>query len=135
SARLTDQADSWSAHYYHPLPAGLVRREAVWVYDPDGNRYMDMLSAYSALNQGHRHPKIVQALKDQADRTTLTSRASHNALFGPFCERLCRLSGMEMALLMNSGAEAVETAIKAARKWGYKVKRVARDQAEIIVCR
>jgi len=135
SARLIDQAESWSAHNYHPLPVVLVRGEGVWVYDPDGNRYMDMLSAYSALNQGHRHPKIVQALKDQADRITLTSRAFHNELFGPFCERLCRLSGMEMALLMNSGAEAVETAIKAARKWGYKVKRVARDQAEIIVCR
>jgi ornithine--oxo-acid transaminase len=104
------------------------------VYDPDGNRYMDMLSAYSALNQGHRHPRIIQALKDQADRITLTSRAFHNELFGPFCEKLCRLAGMEMALVMNSGAEAVETAVKTARKWGYRTKKVAADRAEILVC-
>ena len=134
TARLIEKAGTWSAHNYHPLPVVLARGEGVWVYDPDGNRYMDMLSAYSALNQGHRHPKIVQALKDQADRITLTSRAFHNELFGPFCEKLCRLSGMEMALLMNSGAEAVETAVKTARKWGYRVKKVPRDQAEIIVC-
>jgi len=134
SARIIQQAETWSAHNYHPLPVVLVRGEGVWVYDPDGNRYMDMLSAYSALNQGHRHPRIVQALKEQADRITLTSRAFHNELFGPFCEKLCRLAGMEMALLMNSGAEAVETAIKTARKWGYKVKKVPKDKAEIIVC-
>ena len=134
SSRLIQQAETWSAHNYHPLPVVLVRGEGVWVYDPDGNRYMDMLSAYSALNQGHRHPRIVQALKGQADRITLTSRAFHNELFGPFCEKLCRLAGMEMALLMNSGAEAVETAIKTARKWGYRVKKVPQDKAEIIVC-
>jgi ornithine--oxo-acid transaminase len=131
---LIEQAEKWSAHNYHPLPVVLTRGEGVWVYDPDGNRYMDMLSAYSALNQGHRHPRIVQALKDQADRITLTSRAFHNELFGPFCEKLCRLAGMEMALVMNSGAEAVETAVKTARKWGYKTKKVAPDQAEILVC-
>jgi ornithine--oxo-acid transaminase len=131
---LIEQAEKWSAHNYHPLPVVLVKGEGVWVYDPDGNRYMDMLSAYSALNQGHRHPRIVQALKDQADRITLTSRAFHNELFGPFCEKLCRLAGMEMALVMNSGAEAVETAVKTARKWGYQVKKVAADRAEIIVC-
>jgi ornithine--oxo-acid transaminase len=135
TARLIiQQAETWSAHNYHPLPVVLARGEGVWVYDPDGNRYMDMLSAYSALNQGHRHPKIVQALKEQVDRITLTSRAFHNELFGPFCEKLCRLSGMEMTLLMNSGAEAVETAIKTARKWGYRVKKVPGDRAEIIVC-
>jgi ornithine--oxo-acid transaminase len=134
SARLIEQAETWSAHNYHPLPVVIVRGEGVWVHDPDGNRYMDMLSAYSALNQGHRHPRIVQALKDQADKVTLTSRAFHNELFGPFCERLCRLAGQEMALIMNSGAEAVETAIKTARKWGYRVKKVPRDGAEIIVC-
>ncbi len=133
-ARLIEQAETWSAHNYHPLPVVIVRGEGVWVHDPDGNRYMDMLSAYSALNQGHRHPRIVQAVKDQADKVTLTSRAFHNELFGPFCERLCRLAGQEMALLMNSGAEAVETAIKTARKWGYRVKKVPRDRAEIIVC-
>ncbi|HYV20325.1 MAG TPA: ornithine--oxo-acid transaminase [Verrucomicrobiae bacterium] len=131
---LIEQAEKWSAHNYHPLPVVLVKGEGVWVYDPDGNRYMDMLSAYSALNQGHRHPRIVQALKDQADKITLTSRAFHNELFGPFCEKLCRLAGMEMALVMNSGAEAVETAVKTARKWGYQVKKVAADRAEIIVC-
>jgi ornithine--oxo-acid transaminase len=131
---LIEQAEKWSAHNYHPLPVVLVRGEGVWVYDPDGNRYMDMLSAYSALNQGHRHPRIVQALKDQADKITLTSRAFHNELFGPFCEKLSRLAGMEMALVMNSGAEAVETAVKTARKWGYQVKKVSADQAEIIVC-
>ena len=134
SQRLIDLAETWSAHNYHPLPVVLTRGEGVWVYDAEGNRYMDMLSAYSALNHGHRHPRIIQALKDQADRITLTSRAFHNDLFGPLCEKLCRLAGKEMTLLMNSGAEAVETAIKTARKWGYKVKRVPRDKAEIIVC-
>jgi ornithine--oxo-acid transaminase len=134
NAGLIEKAETWSAHNYHPLPVVLVRGEGVWVYDPDGNRYMDMLSAYSALNQGHRHPRIVQALKDQADKITLTSRAFHNELFGPFCEKLCRLAGMELALVMNSGAEAVETAVKTARKWGYRTKKVANDRAEIIVC-
>jgi len=131
---LIDLAETWSAHNYHPLPVVIARAEGVWVYDREGNRYMDMLSAYSALNQGHRHPRIVQALKEQVDKVTLTSRAFHNELFGPFCEKLCRLAGMEMALLMNSGAEAVETAIKTARKWGYVVKKVPRHKAEIIVC-
>jgi ornithine--oxo-acid transaminase len=134
TARLIEQAETWSAHNYHPLPVVLVGGEGVWVYDPEGTRYMDMLSAYSALNQGHRHPKIVQALKDQADKITLTSRAFHNELFGPFCETLCTIAGMEMALVMNSGAEAVETAVKTARKWGYKVKKVRDDRAEIVVC-
>src|SRR3989449_1033127 len=132
--RLIELAETWSAHNYHPLPVVLTRGEGVWVYDPEGNRYMDMLSAYSALNHGHRHPRIVQALKDQADRITLTSRAFHNELFGPLCEKLCRLAGKDMTLLMNSGAEAVETAIKTARKWGYRVKQVPKDRAEIIVC-
>lgn len=132
--KLIELAETWSAHNYHPLPVVLTRGEGVWVYDPDGNRYMDMLSAYSALNHGHRHPRVIKALKDQADRITLTSRAFHNDLFGPLCEKLCRLAGQEMTLLMNSGAEAVETAIKTARKWGYKVKKVPKDGAEIIVC-
>jgi ornithine--oxo-acid transaminase len=132
--KLIELAETWSAHNYHPLPVVLTRGEGVWVHDPDGNRYMDMLSAYSALNHGHRHPRIIQALKDQADRITLTSRAFHNDLFGPLCEKICRLAGQEMTLLMNSGAEAVETAIKTARKWGYKVKKVPKDKAEIIVC-
>ncbi len=134
AARLVEQAGTWSAHNYHPLPVVLARGEGVWVYDVDGTRYMDMLSAYSALNQGHRHPRIVEALKRQADRITLTSRAFHNELFGPFCERIARLAGLEMVLLMNSGAEAVETAIKTARMWGYRTKGVPRDRARIIVC-
>ena len=134
SAGLIEQAEMWSAHNYHPLPVVIARAEGVWVYDPEGKRYMDMLSAYSALNQGHRHPKIVQALKDQADKVTLTSRAFHNEMFGPFCETLCKVAEMEMALVMNSGAEAVETAVKTARKWGYRVKKVQADKAEIIVC-
>jgi ornithine--oxo-acid transaminase len=132
--RPIELSETWSANNYHPLPVVISRAEGVWVYDPEGRRYMDMLSAYSALNQGHRHPRIVQALKDQADRVTLTSRAFHNELFGPFCERLCGLARMEMALLMNSGAEAVETAIKTVRKWGYMVKKVPRHKAEIIIC-
>jgi ornithine--oxo-acid transaminase len=123
AARLLEQAETWSAHNYHPLPVVLTRGEGVWVYDTDGNRYMDTVSAYSALNQGHRHPRIIRALIDQADKITLTSRAFHNELFGPFCEKICRLAGMEMVLLMNSGAEAVETAIKTTRMWGYRVKK------------
>jgi ornithine--oxo-acid transaminase len=134
SSDLIEQAETWSAHNYHPLPVVLVRGEGVWVYDPEGKRYMDMLSAYSALNQGHRHPAIVRALCDQAGKITLTSRAFHNELFGPFCEKLCRLAGMEMALVMNSGAEAVETAVKTVRKWGYRTKGIPADRAEIIVC-
>ncbi len=134
AAQVIEQAETWSAHNYHPLPVVLTRGEGVWVYDPDGRKYMDMLSAYSALNHGHRHPRLVQALKDQADKITLTSRAFHNELMGPLCEKLCRLAGQEMALMMNSGAEAVETAIKTARKWGYRTKKVQTDRAEIIVC-
>jgi ornithine--oxo-acid transaminase len=128
-------AETWSAHNYHPLPVVIARAEGVWVYDADGKRYMDMLSAYSALNHGHRHPRIIKALKEQADKVTLTSRAFYNEPFGPFCEKLCRLAGQEMTLLMNSGAEAVETAIKTARMWAYRVKGVPRDRAEIVVCR
>ncbi|MDC0358972.1 ornithine--oxo-acid transaminase, partial [Oligoflexia bacterium] len=109
------------------------KAEHVWVWDPDGNKYMDMLSAYSALNQGHRHPRIIQALKDQADKVTLTSRAFHVEPMGPFLKKVVEMCEMEMALPMNTGAEAVETAIKAARKWGYQVKGIPKDQAEIIV--
>ncbi len=112
----------------------ISRGEGVWVWDADGRKYLDCLSAYSALNQGHRHPRIIAALSEQAGRVTLTSRAFHNERMGPFLEKLCRLSEMEMALPMNTGAEAVETAIKAVRKWGYEVKGVADGKAEIIVC-
>ena len=115
--KYLDEAEKWSAHNYHPLPVVLTRGEGVWVYDTDDRRYMDMLSAYSALNQGHRHPKIVQALKDQADRITLTSRAFHNELFGPFCEALCRLAGMDMVLLMNSVSIAFRMYLRGKKKW------------------
>ena len=132
--RLIDLANKFSARNYHPLPVVISRAEGVWVWDADDKKYLDMLSSYSALNQGHRHPRIVAALIEQAEKLTLTSRAFQNALFGPFCELVCRISGQEKALLMSTGAEAVETAIKAARKWGYKVKRVPEEKAEIIVC-
>jgi ornithine--oxo-acid transaminase len=129
-----DLAEKYSAHNYHPLPVVLSRGEGVWVWDCDGRKYMDMLSAYSALNQGHRHPRVMSALREQAERITLTSRAFHNDVFGPFCELLCRMAGMDRVLLMNTGAEAVETAIKAARKWGYRKKGVPDGKAEIVVC-
>ncbi|MEK4198834.1 ornithine--oxo-acid transaminase [Cytobacillus sp. FSL K6-0265] len=131
---LIEQSEKFGANNYHPLPIVISEAEGVWVKDPEGNKYMDMLSAYSAVNQGHRHPKIIQALKDQADRVTLTSRAFHNDQLGPWYEMICELTGMEMALPMNTGAEAVETAVKAARRWAYDVKGVAENQAEIIAC-
>ena len=127
--------EQYGAKNYHPLPIVLTKGEGVWVEDPDGKRYMDMLSAYSALNQGHRHPKIIQALKDQADRITLTSRAFHNDKLGLFYEKLAKVTGKNMILPMNTGAEAVETALKAVRRWSYDVKGVAPDKAEIIVCK
>ena len=128
------EVDQYSAHNYHPLPVVLTRGEGAWVWDVDGNKYLDCLAAYSAVNQGHRHPAIVQAAKDQLDRLTLTSRAFHNDQMGPFLHELCDLTGYEKALPMNTGAEAVETAIKAVRRWGYQVKGIPADQAEIIVC-
>ncbi len=131
---VIDQTEKFGAKNYHPLPIVISKAEGVWVEDPEGKRYMDMLSAYSALNQGHRHPKIIQALKDQADRVTLTSRAFYNDQLGVFYEKLATLTGKEMVLPMNTGAEAVETAIKAVRRWAYDVKKVPENQAEIIVC-
>ena len=127
-----EEADRFSAHNYHPLPVVLTRGEGVYVWDVEGKRYMDMLSAYSAVNQGHRHKRIIDALVEQAQRITLTSRAFHNDRMGPFLRLLCEMSGYEQALPMNTGAEAVETAIKAARRWGYTKKGIDRD-AEIIV--
>lgn len=127
-------AERWSARNYSPLPVAISRGEGCWVWDVEGRKYLDMLAAYSALNQGHCHPRIIGALKAQAERLTLTSRAFHNDQMGPFLERLCEVAGYERALPMNTGAEAVETAIKAVRKWGYKVKGVPRERAEIIVC-
>ena len=132
--RYIELAERHSAHNYHPLPVVIERAEGVWVWDPEGRKYMDMLAAYSAVNQGHCHPRILAALKEQAARVTLTSRAFHNDQFGPLCELLTEMTGFEKALLMNSGAEAVETAIKMARKWGYTKKGIAKDQAEIVVC-
>jgi ornithine--oxo-acid transaminase len=131
---LLAEVDKYSAHNYHPLPVVLERGEGVWVWDVEGNRYLDMLSAYSALNQGHRHPAIIEAAKKQLDTLTLTSRAFHNDQMGPFLKELCEATGFERALPMNTGAEAVETAIKMVRKWGYQVKGVPADRAEIIVC-
>jgi ornithine--oxo-acid transaminase len=128
------EAERYSAHNYHPLPVVLDRGEGEWVWDVDGNKYLDCLSAYSAVNQGHRHPAIVAAAKKQLDRLTLTSRAFHNDQMGPFLRELCELTKYEKALPMNTGAEAVETAIKAVRRWGYRVKGIPDDQAEIIVC-
>ena len=134
TSSLIEQTQKYGANNYHPLPIVISKAEGVWVEDPEGNKYMDMLSAYSAVNQGHRHPKIIQALKDQADRVTLTSRAFHNDQLGPWYEKICKLTNKEMALPMNTGAEAVETAVKAARRWAYDVKGVAENQAEIIAC-
>ena len=128
------EVEKFSAHNYHPLPVVLSTGEGVWVWDVEGNKYMDMLSAYSAVNQGHRHPKIIKALIDQAQKITLTSRAFHNDKMGPFLHKLCGVAGYDKALPMNTGAEAVETAIKAARKWGYLKKGVEENKAEIIVC-
>ncbi len=134
STRHIEQAERFSAHNYHPLPVVLERGQGVWVTDIEGNRYLDMLSSYSALNQGHRHPRIIEALKAQADRLTLTSRAFYHDRFGEFCQRLCELAGQEMCLLMNSGAEAVETAVKTARMWGVRARGLRRHCARIIVC-
>ncbi|WP_318841577.1 ornithine--oxo-acid transaminase [Metabacillus halosaccharovorans] len=134
SEQVIDQTNQYGANNYRPLPIVISKAEGIWVEDPEGNRYMDMLSAYSAVNQGHRHPKIIQALKDQADRVTLTSRAFHNDLLGPWYERITSLTKKEMALPMNTGAEAVETAVKAIRRWGYQVKGILENKAEIIAC-
>ncbi|MFO7680243.1 MAG: ornithine--oxo-acid transaminase [Chloroflexota bacterium] len=134
SKYFIDLEETYSAHNYHPLDVVIDRAEGVWVYDVDGRKYLDCLSAYSAVNQGHCHPKIMQAAVDQMQRVTLTSRAFRNDQMGPFLKELCDLTGYEMALPMNSGAEAVETAVKAARKWGYQTKGVPDNQAEIIVC-
>jgi ornithine--oxo-acid transaminase len=131
---LIELENEFGAHNYHPLDVVIERAEGVWVYDIDGKRYLDGLAAYSAVNQGHCHPKIVDALIEQAHKVTLTSRAFRNDQLPLFYKELHELTGYDMALPMNTGAEAVETAVKTARKWGYKVKGIAPDQAEIIVC-
>ena len=135
TGKSIELCEKYGAKNYHPLDIVISRAKGIWVYDPEGKKYLDMLSAYSAVNQGHCHPRIVETLKDQADKVTLTSRAFHNGELGPFLEKICKLSGMDVGLPMNSGAEAVETAVKTARKWGYEVKGVKKNKAEIIVCR
>ncbi len=133
AAQLRAQAEAYSAHNYHPLPVVIAEAEGSWVTDVDGTRYLDMLAAYSALNFGHRHPRLVAAAQRQLERVTLVSRAFEHDQFGPFCAELAELAGMEMVLPMNTGAEAVETAIKTARKWGYQVKGVPEGEAVIVV--
>ena len=133
SQQLMEMEHEYGAHNYHPLEVVISKAEGIWVEDPEGRRYMDMLSAYSAVNQGHRHPRIIKALKDQADVLTLTSRAFFNDRWPLFAKKLSSFTGKEMVLPMNTGAEAVETAIKTMRKWGYLVKGVEKDKAEIIV--
>ncbi|WP_110928659.1 ornithine--oxo-acid transaminase [Bacillus massiliglaciei] len=134
SKDIIKQTEQFGAPNYQPLPIVISEAEGVWVKDPNGQRYMDMLSAYSAVNQGHRHPRIIAALKKQADRVTLTSRAFHNDQLGPWYEKVSSLTKKPMILPMNTGAEAVETAIKAARRWAYDKKGAVQDQAEIIAC-
>lgn len=133
SEQLMEMEHTYGAHNYHPLEVVISKAEGIWVEDPEGKRYIDMLSAYSAVNQGHRHPAIIKALKNQADILTLTSRAFFNDKWPIFAKKLCQLTGKEMILPMNTGAEAVETAIKTMRKWGYKVKGIEPGKAEIIV--
>lgn len=134
SDKIIEITEKYGARNYHPLPIVVSKAEGVWVEDPEGNKYMDMLSAYSAVNQGHRHPKVIDALIEQASKVTLTSRAFHNDQLGPWYKKVSEITGKNMVLPMNTGAEAVETAVKAARRWAYDVKGVPENQAEIIAC-
>ncbi len=131
---VIEQEEQYCAHNYHPLPVVLVKGEGVYLWDDGGNCYLDMMSAYSAVSHGHCHPRLVQALTTQAAQLAVVSRAFHSDQLAPLLQKICQMTGQEMALPMNTGAEAVETALKAARKWAYKVKGVAADQSEIIVC-
>ncbi|GGM41940.1 ornithine--oxo-acid transaminase [Dactylosporangium sucinum] len=133
TAPAVAEAERWTAHNYHPLPVVIAEAEGAWVTDVDGRRYLDCLAGYSALNFGHRHPALVAAAREQLDRVTLTSRAFLHDQFGPFCHELAQLCGKDLVLPMNTGAEAVETAIKVSRKWGYKVKGVPDGRATIVV--
>ncbi len=130
---LIEMETAYCAPNYHPLPVVLTRGKGVWLWDSEGRKYLDMMSAYSAVSVGHGHPRLVRALHRQAERLAVVSRAFHTDRLGPFLKKLCTVSGMDQALPMNTGAEAVETAIKAARRWGYEVKGIADGQAEIIV--
>lgn len=134
SEAIIELTQKYGAKNYHPLPVVISKAEGVWVEDVDGKKYMDMLSAYSAVSHGHCHPKVIKALKEQADRVTLTSRAFMNDKLGTFYEKVSEITGKEKVLPMNSGTEAVETAIKAARRWGHQVKGVPEDKGEIIAC-
>ena len=133
TTQLIASAEEYGAHNYHPLPVVIASAEGAWVRDVEGRRYLDLLAGYSAMNFGHRHPRLVEAARRQLERVTLTSRAFHHELFAPFCEQLADLCGMEAVLPMNTGAEAVETAVKAARRWAYRVKGVPADAARIVV--
>ena len=133
AAELIEMEQKYGAHNYHPLPVVLERGEGVYVWDVDGKRYYDFLSAYSAVNQGHCHPKIVKALCDQAQKLCLTSRAFYNDCLGPYEKMATEYFGYDKLLPMNSGAEAVETSLKLARRWGYKVKGIPENEALIIV--
>jgi ornithine--oxo-acid transaminase len=132
TARLSALSAAHSAHNYHPLPVVIAQSEGAWVTDVEGRRYLDMLAAYSAINFGHRNPRLIAAAQRQLERVTLVSRAFDHDQFGPFCAELARLAGKDMVLPMNTGAEAVETALKTARKWGYEVKGVPAEQANIV---
>src|SRR3990167_5446526 len=131
---IIEREHQYGANNYSPLPVVLTRGEGVYVWDEQGNRYLDMMSAYSAVSHGHCHPRLVAALRQQAGNLSIVSRAFYTNQLAPFLQRLCEVSGFARALPMNTGAEAVETALKAARKWAYTVKGVAKDQAEIIAC-
>ena len=134
SKQIIAVEDKYGAHNYHPLDVVISKAKGIWVWDVEGKKYLDFLSAYSAVNQGHCHPRIVKALQDQAKKLTLTSRAFRNDQWPLLARELCQMTGYEMVLPMNSGAEAVETAIKTARKWAYQKKGVPQDKAEIIAC-
>jgi len=143
SKEYMEMDDEYCAHNYHPIPVVISKAEGVWVYDPEGKKYLDCLSAYSSQNTGHCHPEIIKVLKEQADKATLTSRAFYNDKMGPFLKRLSEVVGTHindpnnsgiMALPMNTGAEAVETGIKVSRAWGYLKKRIPKEKAKIIVC-
>ncbi|MGG3888274.1 ornithine--oxo-acid transaminase [Metabacillus fastidiosus] len=134
SVQIIKQTEKFGANNYYPLPVVISKASGVWMKDTDGKKYLDMLSAYSAVNQGHCHPKIIAALKEQADKITLTSRAFHNDQLGLWYEKVAKLTNKNMVLPMNTGAEAVETAVKAVRRWAYEIKNIKNDKAEIIVC-
>lgn len=134
SKELIAQEDKYGAHNYKPLDVILSKGEGIWVYDVEGNKYLDFLAAYSSVNQGHCHPRIIEKMTEQVKKLTITSRAFRNDQLAHFCKEVCELAGKEMLLPMNSGAEAVETAVKMVRKWGYTKKNVALNKAEIITC-